>query len=136
MIIRKENQDTRDEHKIVINLDLQGLLKGSDQISNIFLKHNDVLFIPPAEHFFIIGQVKKPGSYPLTDREITLVEAISMAGGFTPIAARNRTRIIRVEDRVEQIIEVRVDAITNAGKKIHDVIIQPDDIIVVPESFF
>jgi polysaccharide export outer membrane protein len=59
-----------------------------------------------------------------------------MAGGFTRIAARNRTRIIRIEDRVEKIIEVKVDAITDAGKKIQDVIIQPDDIIVVPESFF
>jgi polysaccharide export outer membrane protein len=98
--------------------------------------HNDVLFIPAAENFYIIGQVRRPGSYPLTNREITLVEAISMAGGFTRIAARNRTRIIRIEDRVEKIIEVKVDAITDAGKKIQDVIIQPDDIIVVPESFF
>jgi polysaccharide export outer membrane protein len=136
MIIRKENQDTQEEHKIVINLDLQGLLKGRDQISNIFLVHNDVLFIPAAENFYIIGQVRRPGSYPLTNREITLVEAISMAGGFTRIAARNRTRIIRIEDRVEKIIEVKVDAITDAGKKIQDVIIQPNDIIVVPESFF
>ena len=136
MIIRTENPNTDQERKIVINLDLQGLLKGRDQISNIFLAGKDVLFIPTAEHFYIIGQVKKPGSYPLTDREITLVEAISMAGGFTNIAARNRTRIIRLEDGVEKIIEVKVDAITDAGKKIQDVIIQPDDVIVVPMSFF
>ncbi|NVM20671.1 MAG: hypothetical protein HWN68_02685 [Desulfobacterales bacterium] len=59
-----------------------------------------------------------------------------MAGGFTPIAARNRTRIIRVENGVEKVIEVKVDAITSAGKKIQDVIIRADDVIVVPESFF
>ena len=64
------------------------------------------------------------------------MEAIGMAGGFTPIAARNRTRIIRVENGVEKIIEVKVDAITGAGRKIQDVIIQPHDVIVVPESFF
>jgi polysaccharide export outer membrane protein len=136
MVIRTENPDTEQERKIVINLDLEGLLKGIDQISNIFLAEKDVLFIPTAEYFYIIGQVRKPGSYPLTDKEITLVEAISIAGGFTPIAARNRTRIIRVENGVEKIIEVKVDAITDAGKKIQDVIIQPDDVIVVPESFF
>ncbi len=136
MIIRTENPDTPQEQKIIINLDLQGLLKGRDQISNIYLVDKDVVFIPRAEHFFIIGEVRRPGSYNLTDREITLVEAISMAGGFTSIAARNRTRIIRVEDGVEKIIEVKVDAITDAGKKIQDVIIQPNDVIVVPESFF
>jgi len=136
MIIRTENPDTPQEQKIIINLDLQGLLKGSDQISNIYLVDKDVVFIPRAEHFFIIGEVGRPGSYNLTDREITLVEAISMAGGFTPVAARNRTRIIRVEDGVEKIIVVKVDAITDAGKKIQDVIIRPNDVIVVPESFF
>ena len=136
MIIRTENPGTDQERKIVINLDLEGLLKGRDQISNIFLAEKDVLFIPTAEHFYIIGQVRRPGSYPLTDKEITLVEAIGMAGGFTRIAARNRTRIIRVEDGVEKIIEVKVDAITDAGKRIQDVVIQPHDVIVVPESFF
>ena len=136
MIIRTENPNTANERKIVINFDLMSLLKGKDQISNIFLFDKDVLYVPPAEHFYIIGQVKEPGSHPIADREITLVEAISMAGGFTPIAARNRTRIIRVEGGVEKIIEIRVDSITDAGKKIQDVVIQPNDIIFVPESFF
>jgi polysaccharide export outer membrane protein len=136
MIIRTENPNTASERKLVINFDLMSLLKGKDQISNIFLADKDVLYVPPAEHFYIIGQVKLPGSHPITDREITLVEAISMAGGFTPIAARNRTRIIRVENGVEKIIEVQVDSITGAGKKIQDVVIQPNDIIFVPESFF
>jgi polysaccharide export outer membrane protein len=136
MIVRTENPNTAKERKVVINFDMQSLLKGRDQISNLFLADKDVLYIPPAEHFYIIGQVKEPGSYPITDREISLVEAISMAGGFTPIAARNRTRIIRVENGAEKIIEVKVDAITDAGKKIQDVLIQPNDIVVVPESFF
>jgi polysaccharide export outer membrane protein len=136
MIIRTEYPNTYKERKIVINFDLQGLLKGRDQISNIFMADKDVLFIPTAEHFYIIGQVNKPGSYTITDKEVTLVEAISMAGGFTRIAARNRTRIIRVEDGVEKIIEIKVDAITKAGKKIQDVPIKPGDVIVVPESFF
>jgi len=136
MIIRTENLNTARERKILIDIDLQGLLKGEDQISNILMTDKDVLFIPKAEYFYIIGQVKRPGSYPITRKEISLVEAISAAGGFTDIAARNKTRIIRVEDGVEKIIQVQVDAITDAGKKIQDVLIQANDIIVVPESFF
>jgi hypothetical protein len=41
-----------------------------------------------------------------------------------------------VENGVEKIIVVNVDAITSAGRKIQDVRIQPNDIIIVPESFF
>lgn len=136
MIIRTENAHSSREHKIVISLDLRDLLKGRDQISNIFLMDKDVLFIPMADHYYIIGEVKNPGAYPLPEREITLVEAISLAGGFTPIAARNKTRVIRVEDGAEKIIQVKVDAITKAGKKIQDVLLKPDDVIVIPESFF
>ncbi len=136
MIVRTVFPGTDREHKVVINIDLQDLLKRGDQISNIQLVHKDVLYIPTAEHFYMIGQVRKPGSYTIPEREITLVEAIGMAGGFTRIAARNRTRIIRVEEGVEKIIQVKVDAITKAGKKIQDVVIQPNDVIVVPESFF
>ncbi len=135
-IVRTLNPDTAQKQKIVINVDIQGLLHGGEQDSNILMQDKDVLYIPTAEHVYIIGQVKNPKSYALPDRELSLVEAISMAGGFTNIAARNRTRIIRVEDGIEKIIEVRVDNITKAGKKIQDVNIKPDDVIVVPLSFF
>lgn len=136
MVIRAENPNTAQEQKIVINIDLQGLLKGKDQVSNIPLLDKDALFVPAAEYFFIMGQVRNPGSFPIPEKEITLVEAISLAGGFTPIASRNRTRILRVEEGVEKIIEVKVDAITKEGMKIKDVVIQPNDVIIVPESFF
>lgn len=139
MIIRTVNpgNPAKDaEQKLVINIDLQDLLKRGEQFSNIQLVGKDVLYVPTADYFYIIGQVRKPGSYVIPEREVTLVEAIGMAGGFTRIAARNRSRIIRVEDGVEKIIQVKVDAITKAGKKIQDVLIQPNDVVVVPESFF
>jgi polysaccharide export outer membrane protein len=121
---------------VVIRIDLPGLLKGGEQMSNLLMTDGDLLYIPKPENFYIIGQVNTPGSYPYLEKAITVVEAISKAGGFTQIAARNRTRIIRVENGNEKIIEVQVDAITGAGKKSQDVTILPGDVIVVPESFF
>jgi len=136
VIIRTLNRETVEEKKIVIHIDLPGLMKGGDQISNLPLADNDLLYIPKPDNFYIIGQVNSPGSYPYLENTISVVEAISKAEGFTPIAARNRTRIIRLENGEERIIEVRVNAITDAGKKGQDVLIMPGDVIVVPESFF
>ena len=136
MIIRMLNPDRSGEQKIVIHVDLQGLLKGRDQVSNIYLADNDVLFIPKSDYFYIIGEVKNPGSYAFIKKDITIIEALSIAGGFTRIAARNKTRIVRIENGVERIYEVNVDAITKAGKMIQAVPIKPNDLIVVPESFF
>jgi polysaccharide export outer membrane protein len=122
--------------KIVITIDLERLLRGDDLVSNLALHDNDVIYLPKTEYFYIMGQVKTPGSYKLTHKDLTLVGAIGNAGGFTSIAARRKTRIIRVDNGVEKIIVVNVDAITSAGRKIQDVRIQPNDIIIVPESFF
>ena len=127
------------EHRpaqIVITVELYRLLRGNDLISNLHLHDNDVIYLPKAEFFFIMGEVKSPGSYKFTQKNLTLIGAIGTAGGFTNIAARKKTRIIRVENGVEKIITVNVDAITSAGRKIQDVRIQPNDIIIVPQSFF
>jgi polysaccharide export outer membrane protein len=131
-------EDAPDEQpaKIVITVELDRLLRGNDLISNLALHDNDVIYLPKTEFFYIMGQVKSPGSYKLTQMDLTLVGALGNAGGFTSIAARRKTRIIRVENGVEKIITVNVDAITSAGRKIQDVRIKPNDIIIVPESFF
>jgi len=136
MLIRTFYPDTPQEQKVAINIRLKDLLAEGDQASNMRLRDRDVLYGPPVERYYSIGQVGSPGSYTIPENGITLVEAIGLAGGFTRIASRNSTRIVRVEDGIEKIVEVKVDAITDAGKKIHDVIIKPGDIIVVPESFF
>ncbi|MDD5712040.1 MAG: polysaccharide export protein [Smithellaceae bacterium] len=135
-IIRTLNIGQQNEQKILIKIDLQNLLKGNDQISNIVLADRDVIYVPKADFFYIIGQVKNPGSYTFNKKDVTIVEAISMAGGFTPIAARSKTRIVRLENSAQKIYEVDVDAITKAGKISNAIPIKPNDLIVVPESFF
>jgi polysaccharide export outer membrane protein len=133
MIIRTENPDTEQERKIAIRIDISALLHEGDQQSNLLLMDKDLLYIPKAEQFYIIGEVINPGSFYYREKDITLVEAISMAGGFGQWADRNRTRIVRMEDGIEKIIEVKVDAITKAGQKGQDVLIRPGDLIVVPD---
>ncbi|MDD3952810.1 MAG: polysaccharide export protein [Lentisphaeria bacterium] len=121
--------------KIAVHINLDSLMKKGDPLQNLALVDGDLIYIPVPENFYIIGQVHSPGAITYQG-DITLVEAIGMAGGFTPIAARNRTRIIRVENGEEKIIYVKVDAITGEGKKTQDVQILPGDVIVVPESYW
>lgn len=83
----------------------------------------------------VIGEVKSPGEIKLQDREITVVEAISMRGGFTDIASPNRTHIVRMENGVKKILRVKVNRIMK-NREEEDVILKPDDTVVVPEAFF
>lgn len=135
-ILRTETVGENKGEKIAIDINLRKLLNGEDPLSNLQIYNKDIIYIPKADKMFIIGEVKNPGDYVIKDRDITIVEAIGMAGGFTRIAARNRTKIIRVEDGVEKIIHVKVDEITDEGKKAEDIVLKPNDIIIVPESFW
>ena len=135
-VVRTLHPDSPQESKVAINIDLEALMKLGDQYANLFLADRDTIYIAPPEYFYIMGEVNNPGSFMLPEDEISLVEAIGMAGGFTKIADRNRTRIIRVDNGKETVIEVKVDAITKGGQKIQDVAIKASDVIVVPESFF
>ena len=103
-----------------------------------YLVHPQVqVFIETSRSVFLTGEVSKPGSYTLsTERSTTVMEIITMAGGFTDQADLNGTRIIRTENGQRKTIRVRVADIIHKGDKSQDVQVRPDDIIFVPESFF
>jgi len=83
----------------------------------------------------VVGEVYKPGKYDMPpERDLTLLEAVAMAEGFTKDAYTKGIKINRVEDGKEKTIQVNANEIMTKGKK--DVILEPNDIIVVPESFF
>ena len=86
---------------------------------------------------FVLGQVRTPGSYELPpESKLTVLEAVSLAGGFTPIASLDRTKIIRVVDGKNQSYTIEVSAITKRGEKEKDITLEPNDVVYVPQSFF
>ena len=86
---------------------------------------------------FVMGEVQRPGSYPIpTESRLTVLEAISTAGGFTPIAGQDRTRVLRNVNGVSVSYTIEVKAITQQGQKEKDMVLEPNDVIYVPQSFF
>lgn len=86
---------------------------------------------------YVLGQVKKPSSIPIPpEKNMTLLEAITSAGGFTDIAAISRVKILRMEDGKQRSIEVDVSQITKDGNKQLDITLKPGDVIFVPQSLF
>lgn len=82
----------------------------------------------------IIGQVAKPGPMPYQDG-MTLVQAISAAGWFTPLADTNHVQVIRLVsggNSVNAIISV--DAITDNARA--DVKLQQGDTVKVDQRLF
>ncbi len=82
----------------------------------------------------VLGQVAKPGPIPYQDG-MTLVQAISAAGWFTPLADTNHVQIIRLVSPTQSVNAViSVDAITDNARA--DVKLQQGDTIKVDQRLF
>jgi protein involved in polysaccharide export with SLBB domain len=74
--------------------------------------------------FFILGEVKSPGSYPFVNG-ISIVNAVALAGGYTPRANHDRIVVKRASDPAAGEQPVREDSP-----------VLPGDVIRVQERFF
>lgn len=84
-------------------------------------------------NIFVMGEVAHPGKYRLKSNT-TLLQALSLAGGFTPYASRNKILLMRKDPRTLAVTEIRVkyDTILSGDDPQRDVLLKPDDTIVVP----
>ena len=88
---------------------------------NVSLVEGDTIFVPKAQKFFITGQIKSPGAYTY-ERGLTVLQAISLAGGLTDKGSNRRIKVIRAVK----------------GKKVDEAVdlndvIQPGDTLVIPQ---
>jgi protein involved in polysaccharide export with SLBB domain len=82
---------------------------------------------------FVFGEVQKPGTFPFEDN-MSVIQAITLAGGFTKVASKNNTNVTRLVDGQERKIRVPVEDI-GVGRE-RNFPLRPGDIVFVPESFF
>jgi polysaccharide export outer membrane protein len=82
---------------------------------------------------FVFGEVQKPGTFPYQDG-MSVVQAVTLAGGFTRTAAQNSTSVTRKVDSKE--VKVRVNVQDIALGKAPNFLLEPGDIVYVPESLF
>jgi polysaccharide biosynthesis/export protein len=85
--------------------------------------------------FFITGQVGKPGPYLLTDGT-NLMQAIAMAGGLAPFAARGRIQIRRKVNGLDTTFLFDYSAFESGNDVSGNIELQPGDVVIVPEKGF
>ena len=116
-------------------LDLARVMSG-DPAENLPVVDGDSIVIPKGNTFFILGEVRKPGAYPL-ERETNILEGITLAGGFTDKASPGRVRVIRsTPEGGQQVINVNMNDVIKRGEREKAIPLRENDVVVVPESFF
>jgi len=121
----KRKSDVSGKNESIITIDLKKLIEEGDTSLDIEIMDGDNIYVAKRGVFYVTGEVKKPDAYKYEEGS-TVIKAVTMAGGFTDKASRGRVKIIRKVNGEAKVIE----------KAEMDKPVLPDDIIVVPESFF
>lgn len=118
-------QATREGKTEAFDVDLAAIMQGSDVSKNIQVRSGDSVFVPKAPMFYIHGEVTRGGSYRL-EPDMTVIQAISVAGGVTPRGTERRPQMRRKgpDGQWKQWTAQPLDPV------------QPDDVIYVRESLF
>ena len=116
----------------LIKANLSALYKGQfDQ--NQKLEPGDIINIPRVDVFFVAGEVRHPGSFPLKDGT-TLRQAISLAQGMTFNSKPAQGTIFREDPLLGTRKEIKVDIGAVMKGKQEDVVVLANDVIIVPNS--
>jgi polysaccharide export outer membrane protein len=83
---------------------------------NVTIRDGDTIFVPKAERF-VIGMVRNPGSYVL-ERNMTVLQAISTAGGISERGSNRRLKIVRIVDNKRKELDANPTDIVTAGDTI------------------
>lgn len=132
---------SEDHEPETLTIDMDKLLKEGDLSLNVQLRNNDKIYVPgimSLGQVYIFGEVVNPGYYPYRTG-MNLFDAINKAGGFTEYANEKSIKIKRKTadgSGEREVIKVNLKKLLNQGELERNVPVQPDDIIVVPTSFF
>lgn len=115
----------------VIWIDLKRLLSQGDTSLNLRLQRNDIIYIPDADDqlIYVLGEVRSPGAYRLTP-DMSLMDAIALAGGPNTDASNNHIQIIRPGQGLKQ--EIALKDLLKPNRKLN-FSLEEGDIIYVPK---
>lgn len=126
------DQDSGADYQ-VIDIRVSDLIEAHRPEANVLLQPDDTISVPRAQLVYVVGAVQRAGGFPLNERDtISVLEALSLAGGLASTPAAQRSRIIRGPDAKRTEIAVDLRKILNG--KHPDVLLQADDILFIPSS--
>ncbi len=121
MLLRRQPSGELKRYRV--NLD--NLFSSAGQPKDPQLAPNDILYVPAVPVFYIYGEVRKPGAYPL-EPGLTVQQALSVGGGLTVRGTERGLRINRANDHGKvQTLSADLTSAVKAG-----------DVVYVKESIF
>lgn len=128
-------QPTDGGDSTTVEIPVNQLLQDGISEYNVLIRPNDTISVPRARLVYVLGDVVKPGGFVLNERPgISVLQALSLAGGMTRFAAAGSAAILRSDPGSTKRREIAVNLHHIMGTQSGDVELRPDDILFVPNS--
>jgi polysaccharide export outer membrane protein len=116
-------------------VNLKSLLEARHPEENIAIESGDVVSVPKGELVYALGVLIKPGGFVINDGEtLSVLQVISLAGGFDRFADQKKIEILRPKAGSSDREQILVDVKAMLAAKAKDVPLQANDILFVPTS--
>ena len=117
-----------------VHVPIRELLQGKDPSLNIALHGGEVIRVPEAPKLYVVGNVKQPGTYPMTDSEgSSVLKALALSQGTLPFTARE-AYVYRLVPGSSNRQEIAVALRKIMHRKSPDVQLLANDILYIPDN--
>jgi protein involved in polysaccharide export with SLBB domain len=131
IVVLQPATNTSDEQET--HIPIQPLLDGSDPRLNIPLRGGEQIRVPRAGKLYIVGNVKNPGAFPVTDSEgLSVLKAVGLCQGLLPYSS-DRAIIYRLVSGTPQRTQIEVPVKDILRHRASDVPLQANDILYISD---
>jgi polysaccharide export outer membrane protein len=124
-LLRRNPVRGGDSQRLEIAIKLDQVIDAGRGELDVELKNDDVVFVAQQKLFYIHGEVRRPGAYPM-EADLDVMRVLSLSGGVTERGSLRRIRILRKDaDQKTQEISATLNSPVMGG-----------DVVYVDERFF
>jgi polysaccharide export outer membrane protein len=135
ILVSKQSPATTDKLVTLIQrIPVRGLLNGEDPTLNLHLEGGEDIRVPEAGRVFVLGRVKHPGAFSITDgSESSVMKAVALSEGLDSFPS-HKAYIYRVEGGSGGRNEIPIDLKKIMDRKSPDVPLMASDILYIPDA--
>ena len=135
ILVSKQSSTASDKPVTLIQrIPVSGLMGGVDTTLNLRLEGGEDIRVPEAGRVFVLGRVKKPGTFFITDgSESSVMKALALSGGLDSFPSHS-AYIYRVEGGSGGRNEIPIELKKIMDRKAPDVALLANDILYVPDA--
>ena len=119
---------------VVRRIPVKGLIDNANSELNLLLMGGEEIRVPEAGRIFVVGNVNKPGSYPIPDpKDATVLKVLALAEGLAPYATK-RAYIYREEAGTGAKREIEIELSKLMKRETPDVLLEINDVLYIPDN--